>query len=188
MSETQPRRRTERWVFYVAVGQFLAGALSIVVGINAPGLLVGAVLTGLLGLALKKDWVVVRTAWVGALVCAALGFLYPWPWIQYEEQSVQRTATVRTLVGPPDCVCLALTVPPLWEGDPSSGQAEAFCVPKTDERMLPLLASGTVSSSWSITLQKPIWTDPTLDSVSLQTVEEVDAQTLYANNGCRQAL
>jgi len=133
---------------------------------------------------MKGGWMSFRPIVVLALGGMTLGVVYPWPWIRSEEQSVQRIATVRKLAGPPGCVCVALTVPPLWNEEVSSGQAEAFCVPDTDDRFVSWLKSGTATTSWRITVHRPLWAEPTLHDTTLQTVEGTDARDLHNNKGC----
>ena len=128
--------------------------------------------------------------WMGVLLLGVLGGVaYPWPWVRAAEATVEKTAQVQRLAGPAGCMCLALTVDTILA--PKSvygGHAEAFCAPETDERMLRWIASGSVSAQWRLTFQTTGFSDTTLQTTTLISVEAVSAADLLANNGCTMVL
>ena len=118
-----------------------------------------------------------------------LGAVYPWPWIRDAETTVEKTAQVRRLAGPEGCICLAIAVDTVWE--PKSvygGHADAFCVPESDARMKGWLDAGTVSGRWKLTFRTTWFTETTLHSTDLLSVETVPAIELFANSGCTMAV
>ncbi len=84
---------------------------------------------------------------------------------------------------------MAIAVDTIWEPkEKYGGHAAAFCVPESDERMSRWLEAGTVSSQWRLTFRTKWFTETTLYSLGLLSVEEVPSEELYANNGCENVM
>ena len=164
-------------------------AISWPVALKAPGPLAGAALTLLFRTLMRRGTLTSRSAVTATSLVLALGIVYPWPWVSDVDETTEKAAQVRRLAGPEGCVCLAIVVDTIWEPkEKYGGQATAFCVPESDERLTRWLEEGTVSSEWRLTFRTKWFTETTLYSLDLLSVEEVPSEELYANNGCENVM
>jgi len=154
-------------------------------GAKAPGPAAAALLIVVISVCMKKAVVPPRVAVAAAVAVSVLGLAYPWPWVRYAQQESQFQADVRRLAGPEGCVCVGLVVDQVWgEEETPSGQAEAFCVPESDERLGQWIDAKRVPTTWQLTHMQVLFDAPVLFARSLTMVEGHDARALQGNNGC----